>query len=58
MRFRFEYTSHCRSTRPWQLLSNTYTLAHKVGNHTVERASGVSEPLFSGAESTEVLGGL
>jgi len=34
------------------------SLAHKVRNNTVEAASRVSESLFTGAQSTEVLGGL
>lgn len=34
------------------------TLAHKVGNDTMERRALVTETLFTGAESTEILSGL
>ena len=34
------------------------TLAHEVGDHTVEGGALEAEPLLPGAESTEVLAGL
>ena len=38
--------------------SEITSLEHKLGDHTMEFRTRVSEALFSGAKSTEVLNGL
>lgn len=40
------------------MISKIAALAHETGNHSVETRSGITVSLFTGAQSTEIFGGL
>lgn len=52
--FIFEFVSINRFTASAIVIGKITTLAHEVGNDSVERTAFVSETFFTGAQSAEV----